>query len=101
PIHATDIPLHAFVGDLIAATQSIENFQCALGMTNAARADADRVVVVEQNGLDAMQREISRADETNRTRTDDDDAMMRGFVRALLGRGNEIKNRLFMHFNIG
>jgi hypothetical protein len=27
--------------------------------------------------------------------------MMRGFVRALLGRGNEIKNRLFMHFNIG
>src|SRR5205823_3055575 len=72
--YLADAPAHALGADGLAAAQAIEDLERAFRVADGARADADRIVVVDdERGLAAL-REVDGGDEPDRARADDDHA---------------------------
>jgi hypothetical protein len=75
-VDLADLPAHALRGDRLAASEAVEDLERALRVADRARADADGVVVVEQqDGLPAA-RKIDRGGQSHRPRAHDDHAAM-------------------------
>ncbi len=70
--HATDAPAHALLHQGLGAAQPVENLQRALRPADRPRADADGVVLVEHQHVDAAQREIDRRGQPHRSRAGND-----------------------------
>ena len=64
--------------------QAVHDLQRALGVTDGARADADRVVVVQHHRRDAARRAFERRRQADRPGTDDHHRMAAHRTRALL-----------------
>jgi hypothetical protein len=72
---AADVPGHALVDHRIAAAEPVEDLQRALGIAQPARADADGVVVVEQQHALALHRQVDGRGQAHRAGTDHDHRM--------------------------
>ena len=67
-----DAPADALLHQPLGAAQAVENLERALRPADRARADADRVVLVDQQHVDAAQREIDRRGQADRAGAGDD-----------------------------
>jgi hypothetical protein len=79
-----DFPHHALVDARLTNAISIKYFERALRVADAARTLAYTVSIVDQKDINAAKPEIERKGETDRTRTDHNDAMANGFSRILV-----------------
>ena len=70
--HPADVPGHALLHQALAAPESIEDLQRSLRPADRARADADGVILVEHQDIDASQRQIDRGGQSHRARAGDD-----------------------------
>ena len=64
-----DLPLDAARADRVAAAETVEDLERALGVADRARADADRVVVVDEDEVDALLRQVDRRREPEARRS--------------------------------
>jgi hypothetical protein len=65
----------------VADTQAVEHLQRALGVADAARADADGVVLVEQHDGQAALRRVDGRRQAHRAGADDHQRHARGLAR--------------------
>ncbi len=84
--HLADLPADAVRADRLAAAQPIEHLERALRVADRARADAYGVVVVDDDEVDALLREIDRRRQPDRAGTDDRHLRARHPARRDLGR---------------
>ena len=63
---AADVPGHALVDQCLAAAQPVQDLERALGVAQAARAQADGVVVVEQQHRQALLGQVYRRRQPDR-----------------------------------
>ncbi len=68
--YLADFPADTALADSVAAAETIEDLQRALGPADRARANTDRVVVVDDDEIDAVLRQIDRAGKSNRAGAD-------------------------------
>ena len=85
-VDLADFPADAARADRLAAAEPIEHLQRTLGIADRARADAHGVVVVDDDEVDALLREIDRRRQPDRPGTDDRDLRARHPARRDLGR---------------
>ncbi len=74
--HLADAPAHALVHDRLGAAQAIEDLEGTLGVADGARADADRVFLVEHHHRAPAHRQVNGRAQPHRPGADDDHGMM-------------------------
>ena len=93
---ATDIPADALVHALVANTDAVEHFECALGIADAARTDRHRIVVIKHDHRHARLGQFDRPGQTNRAGTDDNDRITLLDTALLLRRLNILVLRVLI-----
>ena len=88
---AAHVPGHAFFHGRRAAVQAVEHFQRALGIAHAARADGDGVVVVQQQHLLALGRQVNRHGQTHRPRANDHHGVVAAALLGHFGRADVLE----------
>ena len=83
---AADVPGHALGHHRVAHAQAVEDVQCALGIAQAARTDADGVVLVQQQHRLAALRSVDGGTQTNRPGTHHHQRHAAGLRRVDVGR---------------
>jgi len=73
--HLAPIPYHALSHGTLAASQAVEDFQCALGEANGPAAFRQRGFLIHQRAIDPVLREIDRRAQSDRPGADHHDAV--------------------------
>ncbi len=92
---APDVPRDALAADRFADAVAIEDFQRALGVADAARADRYGVVFVEQQHRNALQFQVERGGQADRAGADHHHGHFQGLAAA------DLRRRLVFELRVG
>ena len=90
---AADLPRDTFRDHAIADTETVENLERALRPADGARSRRDDIALVDDDRCNAVEREIDRGGEADRTCADDRHRPASSGAAIQLGWSHEGKNR--------